>query len=78
MQEGISFWYSRVSPELKEAGAKYGIDYAGKGDRYPYTVPAHALLDWAEKFDKHWQLSEAYYKVNEEFYVDQIQLLFCI
>ena len=56
--------FFRVSPEMQQTAAKYGLDFTGKGGRYPYTVPAHALIDWAEKFDKHWQLSEAYYKVN--------------
>ena len=58
------FFSPRVSPQLKAAGEQYGIDFTGKTPRIPYTVPAHAIIEWASEFNKQWELSEAYYKVT--------------
>lgn len=41
----------RVNPRLKAAGSKVGIDFTGLTDRYPNTVAAHALMDYA--LEKH-------------------------
>lgn len=41
----------RVNPRLKQAGAEVGIDFTGKCDRYPNTVPAHTLLEYAKTVD---------------------------
>lgn len=38
---------NRVSDRLKQAGAAVGIDFTGKTDRYPNSVAAHTVLDWA-------------------------------
>lgn len=37
----------RVNPRLKSAGLNVGIDFTGLTDRYPNTVAAHALLEYA-------------------------------
>lgn len=37
----------RVGERLKAAGAAVGIDFTGKTDRYPNSVLAHTLLDYA-------------------------------
>ncbi|ELU14927.1 hypothetical protein CAPTEDRAFT_227828 [Capitella teleta] len=39
----------RVNPRLKQAGQSVGIDFSGKADRYPNTVQAHALLEYAKE-----------------------------
>ncbi len=49
---------------MRELAARYGLDYTGLGERYPCTLPAHALIDWAHGFNLHWQLSEAFYKAS--------------
>lgn len=38
---------SRVNPRLHAAGMQVGIDFTGKCDRYPSTVLAHCLLEFA-------------------------------
>eukprot|EP00998_Keelungia_sp_KM082_P007541 NODE_3736_length_857_cov_62.254795_g3713_i0.p1 GENE.NODE_3736_length_857_cov_62.254795_g3713_i0~~NODE_3736_length_857_cov_62.254795_g3713_i0.p1 ORF type:complete len:179 (-),score=42.54 NODE_3736_length_857_cov_62.254795_g3713_i0:140-676(-) len=37
----------RVGARMKAAGAAVGIDFTGKTDRYPNTVLAHTLMDFA-------------------------------
>lgn len=37
----------RVGARMKQAGAAVGIDFTGKCDRYPNTVLAHCLLEFA-------------------------------
>lgn len=39
----------RVGVRLKQAGEAVGIDFTGKADRYPNTVQAHALLEFAKE-----------------------------
>eukprot|EP00914_Ancora_sagittata_P030903 GHVO01062384.1.p1 GENE.GHVO01062384.1~~GHVO01062384.1.p1 ORF type:complete len:165 (+),score=26.82 GHVO01062384.1:306-800(+) len=39
----------RVNPRLKQAGQAVGIDFSGKSDRYPNTVQAHALAEYAKE-----------------------------
>ncbi|CAH1782301.1 unnamed protein product [Owenia fusiformis] len=41
----------RVNPRLKEAGAAVGIDFTGKCGRYPNTLQAHVLLEYAKETD---------------------------
>jgi len=38
---------SRVNPRLHAAGLQVGIDFTGKCDRYPSTILAHVLLEFA-------------------------------
>lgn len=38
---------NRVGDRLRQAGLSVGIDFTGKTDRYPNSIAAHALLDWA-------------------------------
>jgi len=38
---------SRVNPRMHAAGKQVGIDFTGKCDRYPNTVMAHVLLEFA-------------------------------
>jgi len=38
---------NRVGDRLKQAGAAVGIDFTGKTDRYPHTLLAHTLLEYA-------------------------------
>ena len=45
-----------------------GIDFTGKADRYPNTLPAHALMDYAatKSLDKQNELAEALFQVSVE------------
>jgi len=38
---------SRVNPRMHAAGKQVGIEFTGKCDRYPNTVLAHVLLEFA-------------------------------
>lgn len=38
---------NRVGARLKQAGAAVGIDFTGKTDRYPNSLKAHTLLEYA-------------------------------
>lgn len=44
---------SRVNPRMHAAGMQVGIDFTGKCDRYPNTVLAHVLLEYALKEGGH-------------------------
>ena len=33
---------------MKQAGADVGLDFTGKADRYPNTLQAHVLLEYAK------------------------------
>lgn len=44
---------SRVNPRLHAAGMEVGIDFTGRCDRYPNTVLAHVLLEFALKEGGH-------------------------
>jgi len=55
----------RVSPSLKGAGEAVGIDFTGKCHRYPNTIRAHALLEYAAEVDggrKQNELAEVMFK----------------
>lgn len=43
---------TRVPARMKAAGEAYGINFSGLCDRYPNTLGAHALLDFALKVSK--------------------------
>jgi len=40
---------TRVPARLKQVGQQAGIDFSGKTDRYPNTIKAHTLLQYAEE-----------------------------
>ena len=58
----------RVSGHLKTQGEAVGINFTGKVDRYPYTLTAHALLEYAKSVDdtyaKQNQLQEVIFQVR--------------
>ncbi len=53
-----------MSDTLKEGGADVGINFTGKADRFPFTIPSHALVEYAEQFDKHSHVQEHLYHVS--------------
>jgi len=41
----------RVNPRMKAVGESVGINFTGATDRTPYTLKAHALLEYAREVD---------------------------
>ena len=65
---GIHSFLGRVNPRLKSAGQAVGIDFTGKCDRYPNTLRAHALLEYASELDggqKQNDLAEVMFQVGK-------------
>lgn len=73
--------YVGVSGHLKSAGESVGIDFTGKCPRFPYTVTAHVLMDYAKSVDdtyaKQNQLAEAIFQgyFTDGIYPDEENLL---
>ena len=57
-----------MNPRLKAVGQAVGIEFTGKCDRYPNTLRAHALLEYASEVDggrKQNDLMEVMFKVGK-------------
>lgn len=70
----------RVNPRLKSAGDAVGIDFTGKCARYPNTLRAHALLEYAGSVDggsKQNDLQEVVFKAyfTDGLYPDTANLM---
>jgi predicted DsbA family dithiol-disulfide isomerase len=73
--------YKAASGHLKSSGEAVGIDFTGKCPRFPYTVTAHVLMDYAKSVDdtfvKQNQLAEVIFQgyFTDGVYPDEKNLL---
>lgn len=63
---------ARVGARLKQAGQSVGIDFTGKCDRYPNTVAAHALLDYAKEVDNGVKQNDLAEVIFQAYFTDGI------
>mmetsp|Transcript_4901 Transcript_4901/g.11468 ORF Transcript_4901/g.11468 Transcript_4901/m.11468 type:complete len:155 (-) Transcript_4901:262-726(-) len=54
----------RVNPRLQAAGAAVGCDFTGKCDRYPNTILAHVLTEYAATKGKSDEVAELLFQYN--------------
>ena len=73
--------YKAASGHLKSSGESVGIDFTGKCQRFPYTLTAHVLMDYAKSVDdtcaKQNQLAEVIFQgyFTDGIYPDEENLL---
>jgi len=65
--------YKAASGHLKESGESVGINFTGKCPRFPYTLTAHTLLDYAKSLDDTYaKQNELHEKIFQGYFTDGV------